>query len=85
MPAVVTESERIYLDAGFDMEAQRRRFESELEKTKSERLRAEARLKDGAFRSRAPAHVVERTAARRAELLSKEKAIEEKLRAWFGK
>jgi valyl-tRNA synthetase len=44
----------------FDLEAERKRIEKELDQTRSEVDRLEARLKDEAFLTRAPEAVVEK-------------------------
>ena len=44
----------------FDVEAERKRLEKDLEQTQAEARRLEARLKDKAFLTKAPAAVVEK-------------------------
>jgi valyl-tRNA synthetase len=77
---VLKESEVVIPMASMvDLEAERKRVKKEIEETQAEVARLEARLKDKAFLSKAPAAVVEKERQKLATIKDKLKRLKQGL------
>ncbi len=85
LTAVLKESEVVIpMESMIDLEAERAKLQAEMEKSQAEIARLEARLKDKAFLTKAPAAVVEKERNRLAENEDRLQRIKQQLNITFS-